>query len=277
MRADHVVRRAGDYLERHGVEAPVPTAERLLAHTLGTDRAGLYVRDGDISAAQARSFGRALCLRCAGTPVQHITGEQAFRHLVLTVRPGVFIPRPETEIVVERALALIEEIERPVVVDVATGTGAIALSIGDEHPGSTLWATDLSDDAVALAAENAGRTGIALHVVVGDLLAGLPPDLRGRVDLVISNPPYVDASERDALPPEVLADPALALFGEPALYGRLAREASAWLRHGGALVVEIAETGGDDTAARFREAGFVDVEVAPDLAGRDRVVSARWP
>jgi len=272
-----LVHRAGDYLDRHGVESPVPTAELLLANTLGTDRAGLYVRTQDVSAAEARSFGRALCVRCAGTPVQHITGEQPFRRLVVTVRPGVFIPRPETEIVVERALALIHDLEHPIVVDVGTGTGAIALSIGDEHPGSILWATDLSADARRLASDNADRAGVALNVVQGDLLAGLPPALRGRVDLVVSNPPYVDASARETLPPEVLADPPLALFGDPALYGRLAVEAATWLRPGGVLVVEIGETRGDDTAAGFREAGFADIEVAPDLAGRDRVVSARWP
>lgn len=277
MRPDQLVRRAGTYLDRHGVDSPIPAAELLLARTLGTDRAGLYARTQDVSAVEAKSFGRALCLRCAGTPVQHITGEQAFRHLVLTVRPGVFIPRPETEMVAEKALALIEGIESPVIVDVGTGTGAIALSIGDEHPGAVAWATDLSPDAVALASENAARTGVSLTVVEGDLLLGLPQDLRGRLDLVVSNPPYLDASERDALPAEVLADPPLALFGDPALYRRLADEAAAWLRHGGALVVEIGETQGGTTTAAFGDAGFTQIEVAPDLAGRDRIVAARWP
>jgi release factor glutamine methyltransferase len=277
MRPAQLVRRAGTYLDRHGVDSPIPTAELLLAGTLGTDRAGLYARTQDVSPGEAKSFGRALCLRCAGTPVQHITGEQAFRHLVLTVRPGVFIPRPETELVAEKGLVLIEGIPRPVVVDVGTGSGAIALSIGYEHPGATLWATDLSPDAVALASENARRAAIALTVIECDLLAGLPGDLRGGVDLIVSNPPYLDATERDALAPEVLADPPLALFGDLSLYRRLASEATSWLRPGGALVVEIGETQGADTAAVLRDTGFIDVEVAPDLAGRDRMVAGRWP
>ncbi|MBI4260776.1 MAG: peptide chain release factor N(5)-glutamine methyltransferase, partial [Actinobacteria bacterium] len=100
MRPADVLRRAERYLDRHGVESPRATAEVLLMHVLRTDRAGLYSRREGMSSAEARSFGRALCVRCAGTPVQHLTGTQAFRHLELEVRPGVFVPRPETEVVV---------------------------------------------------------------------------------------------------------------------------------------------------------------------------------
>ena len=133
-RPTEVLFRAERYLERHGVGAPRATAEVLLADLLGTDRAGLYTRADALTPAQAREFGRALCRRCEGVPLQHLTGEQAFRTIVLAVRPGVFIPRPETEVVVEAALDAIADVPEPVVVDVGTGTGAIALAVAAEHP-----------------------------------------------------------------------------------------------------------------------------------------------
>ena len=129
MRPAEVVHRAAGYLERHDVPSPVPTAETLLAAVLGTTRVGLYTREEGLSSAQAKTFGRALCRRCTGTPLQYLTGEEGFRHLTLTVRPGVFIPRPETEIVVERGLSALRGVAAPVVVDVGTGTGAIALAV----------------------------------------------------------------------------------------------------------------------------------------------------
>jgi release factor glutamine methyltransferase len=142
VRPAQVVRRAADYLERHGVESPVPTAERLLAHVLETDRAGIYARSG-LSTQEARRFGRALCRRCAGEPLQHVTGEQGFRRLVLGVRPGVFVPRPETEVLVQAVLDELRSVDSPLVVDVGTGTGAVALALADELPSATVHATDV--------------------------------------------------------------------------------------------------------------------------------------
>jgi release factor glutamine methyltransferase len=212
VRPAEVVRRAAAYLERHGVESPVPTAERLLSHTLGTDRAGFYARDG-LTSQEAKLFGRALCRRCVGEPLQHVTGEQGFRRIVLRVRPGVFVPRPETEILVETVLEELRSVEAPVVIDVATGSGAIALAIADERPDATVLATDLSPEAVGLARENADALGAALRVFEGDLLEPIPGDLRSRVDAVVCNPPYVPEETRDSLPADVLAEPALAVFG----------------------------------------------------------------
>jgi release factor glutamine methyltransferase len=277
MRPAEVVRRAADYLDRHDVEAPVPTAERLLAHVLETDRAGLYRREEGLSSAEARTFGRALCRRCAGTPVQHLTGAEGFRHLVLRVRPGVFIPRPETEVLVDVALAAIDGAVAPIVVDAGTGTGAIALSLAQEHPGARVWATDLAPEAVTLARENAEGLALDVIVVEGDLVQPLPMHLRGCVDLVVSNPPYVADDEYATLPPHVKADPALALRGGVDVYARLAAQAGAWLRPGGAMAVEIGASQGPAVSAAIRAAGFADVSVHPDLAGRARVVSARWP
>jgi len=271
-----VLRRAADYLDRHGVQSPHATAEVLLIHVLRTDRAGLYARTEGLDAREARMFGRAICQRCAGTPVQQLTGEQAFRRLALEVRPGVFVPRPETEVLVEHALGALGDDEGPVVVDAGTGTGAIALAIKDERPGAKVFATDRSPEAVELAGANAERLGLDVTVIEGDLLQPLPADLRGWVDLVVSNPPYVPPEELEDLPPEVRADPPLALVDDGAVYERLAAQALRWLRDGGALALEIDARRGPDVAEVLRR-DFVDVRVESDLAGRDRVVVARAP
>lgn len=276
MRPSEVVRRATVYLDRHGVESPQATAEVLLMHVLATDRAGLYTRDEGLDAREARMFGRAICQRCSGTPLQHLTGEQAFRRLVLEVRPGVFVPRPETEVLVEHALRELRSVGAPVVVDVGTGTGAIALAIKDERPEAGVFATDRSPEAVELARANAERLGLVVTVLDGDLLEPLPAELRGRVDLVVSNPPYVAPSELDALPLEARADPLLALAGDVGVYERLGSHALRWLRGGGVLAVEIDGRRGHEVVEVLGR-GFVHVRVHPDLAGRDRVVVARAP
>jgi release factor glutamine methyltransferase len=277
MRPAEVVRRAARYLERHDVPSPTPTAEVLLAGVLDTTRVGIYTREEGLTSAQAKTFGRALCRRCTGTPLQHLTGEEGFRRLTLTVRPGVFIPRPETEIVVEHGLATLRDVPGPVVVDVGTGTGAIALAVKDERPDARVIATDLSAEAVALARENAARLSLEVEVLDGDLFAPLPADLRGRIDLVIANPPYVEPDDVARLPNEVLADPPLAVVGGVTVYRRLFGEAAAWARAGGSVVVEIGETQGSSVAAAATAAGLVDAEVLPDLNGRDRVIVARRP
>ncbi|MGZ5354046.1 MAG: peptide chain release factor N(5)-glutamine methyltransferase [Actinomycetota bacterium] len=276
VRPAEVLRRATDYLDRHGVESPAANAERLLMHVLGTDRAGLLTRTDGLDTREARTFGRALCQRCAGTPLQHLVGEQAFRRLELEVRPGVFVPRPETELLVEHALEALEGVEGPTIVDVGTGTGAIALAMKDERPGAAVYATDVSPEAVELARANAGRLGLDVRVLLGHLLEPLPPELRGWVDLVVSNPPYVTPAEYEDLPPEVRADPPQALVGGIEVYEGLAAEASRWLRDGGVLAVEIGAEQGDAVAGVL-SAAYADVRVEPDLAGRDRIVLARRP
>lgn len=275
MRPALIVRRAARYLSRHDVESPLANAEILLANVLGTDRAGLYTRDEGLSSAEAKRFGRALCRRCTGVPVQHLTGEQGFRRLMLAVRPGVFVPRPETEILVEHALAAIAGTSAPTVVDVGTGTGAIALAIKDERPDARVLAIDVSSDAVASARENAARSALVVEVLAGDLLDPLPPELRGAVDLVVGNPPYVEEHELAILSREARADPVLALAGGISIYEDLFAAAADVLRARGAVAVEIGEAQGAAVRAAAARAGLVAVEVHPDLAGRDRVVTAR--
>ena len=276
MRPAQVVQRAAVYLERHGVESPVPTAERLLSHVLETDRAGIYAREG-LTSQEAKRFGRALCRRCVGEPLQYVTGEQGFRRIVVRVRPGVFVPRPETEMLVQTVLDELALVAAPTVVDVATGSGAVALAIADERPEATVLATDLSPEAVGLARENADSLGAPVTVVEGDLLDALPAELRGRVDAVVCNPPYVPEDARDSLPAEVLAEPDLAVFGGIEIYERLFAEAVGWLAPGGLVAVEIEESTAAMVSKAAAHAGFEAIEVRQDLTGRDRVVSGRLP
>jgi release factor glutamine methyltransferase len=276
VRPSEVLRLATAYLERHGVEGPRASAEILLSQILGTDRAGLYTRAEGLSASEARAYGRALCRRCTGSPLQHLTGRQQFRQLDLVVRPGVFVPRPETEIVVEVALDAIADVREPVVVDVGTGTGAIALSVAQERPDATVYATDLSRAAVRLARQNADRLGLSLAASTGDLFTGIPAGLAGRVHVVVSNPPYVDPDELPALPDDVRADPEVALVGGTEVHARLVEESPAWLTARGSLVVEIGAGQGAAVSELF-ERRFAGVRVLPDLAGRDRVVAGRLP
>jgi release factor glutamine methyltransferase len=186
----------------------------------------------------------------------------------------VFVPRPETEVLVEHALAAIAGLETPVVVDVGTGTGAVALAIKDERDDAAVYATDVSSEAVRLARANAERLELDVHVLEGADLDPLPDDLRGWVDLVVSNPPYVSAAEYEDLPMEVRADPDTALIGSIEVYERLAERAARWLRDGGVIALEIGATQ-RGLVAEVLAARFGDVRVEPDLAGRDRVVLAR--
>ena len=272
MRPAEVVARSADYLARHGVESPRATAEALLAYFLATDRAGLYARDEGLDARTAKLFGRALCQRCHGVPLQYLTGEQQFFDLVLGVAPGVFVPRPETEVLVERTLEVLDA-AGGVVVDVGTGTGAIALAIKRFRPDLRVLATDVSDEAIAVARANASRHSLDVEVLQGDLLSPLPQDLVGALDVVVSNPPYVTEDEYAALPEEVRREPYEALVGGTDVHRRLAAEAAAWLRAGGWLVMEIGATQAEEVAASLE--GFESVEILPDLTGRDRVVRAR--
>jgi len=277
MRPAEVARRGAEYLRRHGIDGPLATAESetLMQRVLGIDRSTLFTRDEGLTTAEAKAYGRALCRRCTGSPLQHLTGDQGFRRLVLEVRPGVFVPRPETEVLVDVVLRSIASVDAPVVVDLCTGSGTVALAVADEHPGATVFATDVSEEAVALARVNAERLGLPITVERGDLFEPLPVELQGTVDVVCANPPYVSRARRDELPPDVLADPDIAVFGEPELYERIFAGAYAWVRAGGSVAVEIEDDAASWVVAAASVAGFEDVVVQRDLAGRDRVVSGR--
>jgi release factor glutamine methyltransferase len=272
-----VLVRATDYLARHGVDSPRRTAEILLEDVLDTDRAGLYSLGDDLSAHDARAFGRALCRRCSGEPLQHITGAQSFMGLDLQIRPGVFVPRPETEVVAQSAVEMLTRVADPLVaVDLCTGTGAIALWVKHRRPEARVLAVDISAEAVRLAGDNASRLGIEIEILRGDLFDPLPRELEGSVDLIVSNPPYLTEDEYATVDPEVRADPLFALVGGTAAHRAIVQGAATWLRPGGALVVEIGAGQADEVVAIFRER-LEEVRVMRDLAGRDRVVGGRLP
>jgi release factor glutamine methyltransferase len=175
---------------------------------------------------------------------------------------------------VEVALAALGDAEDPVVVDVGTGTGAVALAIKHERPDASVFATDVAAEAVELARANAERLRLDVRVLEGPYLQPLPGDLRGWVDLVVSNPPYVAPEAYADLPAEVRADPAEALLGGVEIYRELADRATGWLRDGGWLAVEI-DPAQAEPVTRLLERGYGEVRVDRDLTGRDRVVLAR--
>lgn len=222
--------------------------------------------------------------RLSGEPLQYVLGTWAFRTLELGVDHRALIPRPETEQVVEAGLGLLGDLPRPVVVDLGTGSGAIALSVAAERPGAEVWATDADATALELAAANRERTGAAVTLRHGSWYEPLPHRLRGRVDLVVSNPPYVSEGEWSALDEEVRREPRRALVsgpggeGTPGLAGveAVLTGAPRWLAPGGAVVVELAPHQAQAAVAVAVRAGLVGVGLVQDLAGRDRAVTGRW-
>jgi release factor glutamine methyltransferase len=267
-----VLRRASEHLGKTS-ETGRLDAELLLAHTLGRERIELYTDfDRPLSSQELDAYREAVARRARHEPVAYILGEWGFRRLTLNVDRRALIPRPETEIVVERALSHLRGLDAPAVLDVGTGTGAIALAIADEQPGSRVTAIDVSADALALARENAERTGLAIELLEHDAARGLPG---GPYDLVVSNPPYVEPSELEKLMPDVRDyEPHLALVGDgmPEVVARAALDV---LRPGGHVVLEIGEGQAPVTAATLAALGYVDVVTTPDLNGRDRVVEGR--
>lgn len=265
-----VLRRSTAHLAARGCETPRLDAELLLAHALGIARIDLYMAfERPLFGAELDTARGFVTRRASREPVQHILGEWGFRRLTLKLDGRALIPRPETEIVVERCLALLAGREQPRVLDVGTGTGAIALAIADEHPGARVTAIDVSPDALALARENSERTGLDVEIGEHDLFTGLPP---GPWDLVVSNPPYVAPDDRGTLAPEVLDwDPHVALFGEGAV-AAVARGAVLVLAAGGGLVLEVGDGEAAEVVGLLRELGFRSTQITPDLAGRERVV-----
>jgi release factor glutamine methyltransferase len=276
MTVGEVLRRSADYLAKHEVETPRLDAELLLGKALGLSRLQLYLEhDRPLMASELEACRELVARRGRREPAAYILGEWGFRRLTLSTDKRALIPRPETEVVVERCLELLVEVERPRILDVGTGSGAIALALADECPEAEVAALDLSPDALALAAENAERNGLAgrVDLIEGDFRDGLPA---GPFDLVVSNPPYVTATELALVQPEVRDwEPGAALVGGIAEAETIAAKALAVLAPGAHLVLEAAEQRGEETAAVLRALGYLDVAVSVDLAGRPRVVVGR--
>ena len=253
-----------------GCDSPGVDAEILLAHVTGLRRSELPLeRTRELSPSEESELERLAVRRAAREPLAYVLGEWGFRRLTLAVDPRVLVPRPETEVVVERCLALIAELEKPHVLDVGTGSGAIALAIADEHPGAVVTGIDVSAAALEVAGANATRTGLAVELREWDLFAGLPA---GPWDLVVSNPPYVLPEELASLEPEVREwEPRGALVGAGATEA-VARGALDVLAAGGALVFEVAAGDGRRVAALLEALRYGQVAITHDLAGRERVV-----
>jgi release factor glutamine methyltransferase len=267
-----VLRRAAEHLGKTSETARLD-AELLLAHSLGRQRIELYTDfDRPLTEAELDGYRSLVARRTKREPVAYILGEWGFRRLTLTVDQRALIPRPETEVLVEHALARLRGLEAPRVLDVGAGTGAIALAIADEHPGARVTAIDVSADALALARENVARTGLEVVLLEHDLRVGLPA---GPWDLVVSNPPYVEQEELSTLMPDVRDfEPHLALIGRGATED-VARAAATELAPGAWLVLEVGDGQADATVALLDGLGYVEVSTAPDLTGRARVVEGR--
>ncbi|KUI35657.1 protein-(glutamine-N5) methyltransferase, release factor-specific [Mycobacterium sp. IS-1496] len=269
-----VIDEAAAVLAAAGVVSARVDAELLAAHAAGTDRGRLMF--ADLPTDFHTRFDDLVSARASRIPLQHLTGTAAFGPVQVSVGPGVFIPRPETE-------ALFEWVERqhlpdePLIVDLCTGSGALALAIATAHPRARVIAVDNSADALGYARRNLAGTGAEL--LDADVTAtGLRPDLDGTIDLVVANPPYIpDGADLD---PEVAEhDPAQALFGGPdgmVVIDAIVALARRWLRGRGRCAVEHDDTTSALTAAAFRRSGaFDDVTAHTDLTGRPRFVTAR--
>jgi release factor glutamine methyltransferase len=261
-----------EYLTRKGVASPRLDAELILAKAFGMSRLQLYTSfDRPLTDAERADARTLVERRGRREPLAYVLGEWGFRRLTLRTDARALVPRPETETVVDRALAAIAGLTAPRVAEIGTGTGAIALAIADEHPGSIVTATDLSADALALARENADHLGLPVELVEADLIEGLP----GPFDLIVSNPPYVAADELPDLQPEVRDfEPRLALV-EAGQTERLARAALGVLSPGGAIVLECHADGAAGVAALLAGLGYDSPSITLDLDGRERVVEAR--
>lgn len=250
-----------------GVASPRVDAELLLAHCLGVERSRLSTVDGPVPP----EFARAVQRRSTREPLQYIVGSAAFRYIDVAVGPGVFVPRPETELLVDAVLPVLAP--AAIVVDLCAGSGALAVAIAHEVPGAQVYAVERSPAALPWLRRNATRTSVT--VVEGDvtnpLLLG---ELSGRVDAVVSNPPYVPAGT--PVEPEVRADPAEAVFAGAdglALIPAVIERAAALLRPGGVLAIEHDETQAQAVPALLRD-GWRDVADHRDLAGRPRYTTA---
>ena len=303
------------YLTQHGDENPRLSSQWLVSEALGVSRMQLFLdSERPLTLDERATLRDWTRRRGAGEPLQYITGETAFRHLTLKVRSGVLIPRPETEVLVSEALALLPAPAKPqdaldaelirqfvelggeaelpedngghealLVADLCTGSGCIACSIAYEHPHARVIATDISPLAIELAQENAANLNLAdrIDIVECDLGSGIGEDLMGRFDLVVSNPPYIPTAILGSIPEEVSNyEPALALDGGPDgldVFRRIISWCSDALKPGGAFALELHETCLDQAAALAMEGGYSDVRVKLDLANRPRVLVGRKP
>jgi release factor glutamine methyltransferase len=276
-----VLRDAVARLGHAGAISPDVDAKRLVEQAAGYDGAELVLHLDEMPSKRSMAyFDGMLDRREAGEPLQYVLGRWGFRTLDLIVDPRVLIPRPETEEVAGAAIAEARRLAAKVVADLGTGSGAIALSMAVELPDVEVWATDVSSDAIDVARANLagiGRAATRVRLGVGSWFDALPDDLRGRIDVIAANPPYVPHTAQ--LPPDVADwEPDVALYATSGGTDHAAlviEGAPAWLARPGALVMEHAAWMGDEMVERARAAGFTDVEFRKDVTERERYIVAR--
>jgi release factor glutamine methyltransferase len=268
-------------LEAAGIDDARRNVEWMLEEALGVNRAAILAYpDEPVSSAELKAFEAMLARRLRREPVQYVVGHADFYGLRLKVTPSVLIPRPETEELVEEALRRLQGIEAPWVLDVGTGSGAIALAIKHERPDAEVFACDVSEQALAVAAANADRLGLEMTLVLADALTPAFTDgVPACFDLLISNPPYVPETERAVLEPEVRDyEPGTALFtGDDPLvfYRALAGHAERVLKPGGQVLFEAHADHAGEVRDLLGTTGFTHTSLHKDLSGRERIVWGR--
>jgi release factor glutamine methyltransferase len=275
VNARQLIAAATERLAQAGVASPEYDAAELLAFVAGTSRLQLGL--ADLTDDQLKQYDVLVDRRAQREPLQHLTGTAAFRYRELVVGPGVFVPRPETEVLVGWMLDRLKDVEAPLVVDLCSGSGAIAGAVATERPDSTVHAVELSAEACVWARRNLAGTGATLHE--GDI-DGCLPELDGQVDAVIANPPYIPLTAWESVTAEVRDhDPALALWsGDDGLdeIKVVAATAARLLKPGGWFGCEHADVQGESAPAVFAATGqFTEVRDQLDLAGRHRFATGR--
>lgn len=264
------------HFEQRGLANPRLDAEVLLADVLELERVMLYARfDQPMEAEELARMRERVARRAAGTPVAHLTGRREFWSLSLEVNEDVLIPRPDTERLVEVVLARSDEPKT--LVDVGTGSGAVAAALAQEYPDATVYALELSPPALATAQKNLARFGARIEVLEGSLLNPLPAGMTA--DVIAANLPYIPSSEIPSLQIEVQHEPHLALDGGDdglSLIRALVAQTPRYLKRGGLLALESSSDQIAAVSTLLEEAGFSDVECAQDVAGLDRVTSGVW-
>jgi release factor glutamine methyltransferase len=280
LRARDAARTAIQELRDAGVPEPEASAEVLLSELLGVRRGEIPFHESPLTDEQARLYGTWIERRANREPVQRILGRAYFRNLVLRLNDGTLIPRPDTESVVDAALECLDARGGGgVVLDVGTGSGAIAISIAQERPRATVHATDVSAEALEAARHNSTENGASVRFYHADLFAGLR-FLEGGVDLLVSNPPYIEAGTLERLEPEVRDwDPLPALDGGPdglRFYRHIFDGAPPLLKNGADVVLEVGDGQGEVVLDLGERAGFAPVGLREDLTRTPRAALLRW-
>ena len=278
------LRWAEGYLAQRGVPSPYVDAEYILAHILGCQRQDLLIYpDRVVKEDEAAQFNACIERRGRREPLQYIIGEVGFRGLLFKVNKDVLIPRPETELLVDEVVKSVTK-KDATILDLCTGSGCIAVCIARELIDSKVYAVDISEGALAAAGENAARHGVGERITFlsGDLFGAISSlNLKGMIDVIVSNPPYVSAEEMQELQPEIRDyEPASALYGGKDgldFYRRIIRESPYYLAAGGYIVMEM----GYGQAGRIKELiesenKFINIEITKDMAGIGRTISARY-